>query len=78
MNEIKSFFVQTFDNPHPGVTYTWDWEVKLAKREDGKYLGFAQEAKRPHSHTQGWIETKTDNLNEAFEFMKLFCENKTR
>jgi hypothetical protein len=45
---------------------------------DGNYLGFAQKALRPHSHTHGWVDTKTDDLHTALEHMKEVCESKTR
>ncbi|WP_342404237.1 hypothetical protein [Brevibacillus sp. FSL K6-2834] len=78
MNEIKSFLFQAVEQPHPNTTYIWNWEIKLAKDKEGNYLGSAQEALRPHSHTHGWVDTKTDDLQAALEHMKSVCERMTR
>lgn len=78
LNPITSYLIQTNKiSMYEVVEYTWNWEVKLAKGANGKYLGYAKEATKPFVHTQRWIETETDNLDEALEIMKNICESKT-
>jgi hypothetical protein len=77
MNEIRSFLIQVYSKPNPNITYRSDWEVKLAKGNDGKYYGYAQETQRAHKRTHGWIATDEEDIQKAYEKMKQFCERNT-
>ncbi|MEC0372321.1 hypothetical protein [Paenibacillus chibensis] len=79
MNEVKTYLLQIFEEKSPELSIRRDWEVMIAKGSDGLYFGKAKcPALGANADSYPWIETKTSDLERAAEFMKGYCEQRTK